>query len=157
MNSLVESAHAFLPYMVELRDQALDMLTDADLAYALPNNPSLGEVMRNMGEIEHSYIQSFKVFTQEWTWKHDDPTIATSVDRLRAWFKDNEKELDAALAAIDPDEVGNKLINRGTFQMPLQMQLDTYTQALFILYGKLSVYLMALGKPLTERWVSWIG
>lgn len=38
-----------------------------------------------------------------------------------------------------------------------KQQLDTYREGLLIFYGKISVYLKAMGRPRSEAWRSWIG
>ncbi len=156
MNALVETFNELIKPTQDMRDEILDTLTDADLAYALPGNPTLGELLRELGEIEHTYVQSFKRFTQSFDYKHDDPSIATSLSRLRAWYKSLQSEMEAALKGLNPDEVANKAVDRQGWQAPLRMQLDVYLQALLIFYSKLSVYMRALGKPLSEKWIAWI-
>jgi hypothetical protein len=43
------------------------------------------------------------------------------------------------------------------FAVPPAIQLHTYREALFIFYGKVTVYLQALGKPMPPQWATWIG
>ncbi|MFP4346453.1 MAG: hypothetical protein ACLFU8_17340 [Anaerolineales bacterium] len=40
--------------------------------------------------------------------------------------------------------------------MPPHVQLEIYKEALLIFYGKVSVYLKALGKVPSEHWQAWI-
>jgi hypothetical protein len=42
------------------------------------------------------------------------------------------------------------------FAVSPAIQLHTYREALFIFYGKVTVYLQALGKPLPPQWATWI-
>lgn len=60
MNSLIESEFP-LHETQRLRYDLLQTLTDSDLAYKLPgDNPTLGALCREIGEVEYSYIQSSK-------------------------------------------------------------------------------------------------
>ena len=53
MNSLIEEEFP-LRDTQNLRYDLMEVLTDSDLAYKLPgDNPTLGELCRQMGEIEH--------------------------------------------------------------------------------------------------------
>jgi hypothetical protein len=38
-----------------------------------------------------------------------------------------------------------------------KIQLDVYREALLICYGKVSVYLRAIDRPLPGQWLDWIG
>ena len=47
-----------------MRDHVLTLVTDADLAYRLPGaNPSLGELLVEMGDLQGVYTHSFATFT----------------------------------------------------------------------------------------------
>ncbi len=141
-----------------LRTQMIDSLTDADLAYKLANNLTLGELCRTMGDVERSYIDSFKTFTQVWDVRNTEPGLDGSVERLKAWYKALDDELNATLMAIPDSDFQTKMVDRGGgFMMPVGGQFHTYREALLIFCGKCSVYLRALGKPLTEQWRDWIG
>lgn len=53
MNSIVRRQFEVLHQTQALRDQLMDILSDADLRYKLPgSNPTLGEVCREIGEVE---------------------------------------------------------------------------------------------------------
>jgi hypothetical protein len=140
-----------------LRTQMMDSLTDKDLAYQFPNNPTLGELCKSIGDVEQSYIDSFKTFKQDFSYKNDEPGLATSVERLKAWYKSLDEAMDAALAAIPDTDFQTKMVDRGGWSLPLGAQFHTYREALLIFYGKANVYLKALGKSLTEQWQAWVG
>ncbi|MBX3066833.1 MAG: hypothetical protein U0528_10110 [Anaerolineae bacterium] len=138
-----------------LRTQMMDSLTDADLAFALPNNPTLGQICREMGDTERSYIDSFKTF--KWSWKPQPNTaMETSVGKLKAWFQTLDQELDAVLEPIPDTDFQSKTVDRGGWEMPLGGNFHTYREALLIYCGRCSVYLMALGKPMSEQFRTWI-
>jgi len=138
--SWIDAAHG-------MRAQLLDILSDADLAF----NPGgqniiLGALCRQMGEDEHAYIQSLKTFTQEWSYRHRDAAVVSSVDRLTAWFHTLDGEMAAAVAALS-DEDTTKTVERGGFAATVDFQLDCYLQAVLIFLGKATIYLRAMNKP----------
>lgn len=156
-NSLVTGEFGILRETVAIRDQILAVLSDADLAYRFPNCPSLGEICREMGETELSYIESYKTFKQDFSqYGTSDPALATSVDRLKAWFAQLDRDLEAAMAALTEDQVQNGTIDRG-FPMPPRVQLHCYREGLLIFYGRAVFYLKALGRPVSEQARGWIG
>jgi hypothetical protein len=141
-----------------LRTQMMDMLTDADLAFSLPHNPPLGELCKSMGDVERSYIESFKTLKHDFSYSNNEPGLAGSVERLKAWYKTLDDELDAVLTTIPDSDFQTKMIDRGGgFILPMGGQFHTYREAILIACGKASVYLRAMGKPLTEQWHGWIG
>lgn len=157
MNSLVEGDGQYLPMANGLRIMALDLLEDADLKYALPGNPTLGEVFREAGDIERSYIDSFKHFKQDFTYRHADKEVETSIAKLKAWYAQLDAEFDTVLKGLSEADIANQTVDRGgDFKPSLHDQVMVYTDAVFIIAGKVSIYLHALGKA-NEQWKAWIG
>lgn len=147
--SMIEGTHA-------MRDEFMNTLTDADLAF----NPggqamTLGALCREMGDVEASYAQSFKTFTQTFDDHNSEPTLETSVEKLLDWYHTLDAEMKAAVNALTDGDV-KKPISRG-FDIPVDFQLDVYIQALLIFFGKVTVYLRIMDKPLTEKLQTWIG
>jgi len=157
MNSLVESE---LPlYKTQnLRYDLMNALTDSDLAYKLPgDNPTLGELCWGMGAIEHIYIESFKTFKQDWSYRNNELELATSVERLKAWYTTLDEEFETILRGLSEDDLHNKQIDRGHgFTPSLFVHFHVYREALLMFYAKVSVYLKALHKPVNNQWQSWI-
>lgn len=139
-----------------LRTHMLELLTDEDLGFKFPNNPTLGELCRTMGDVERSYLDSFKTLKQVWHVKNTEAGIETSVARLQAWYTALDEEFDTVLQAIPDEDFQTKSVDRG-FPMPLGAQFHTYREALLVFYGKCSVYLQAMGKPLNQQWRDWVG
>jgi len=140
------------------RNQMIAALSDADLAFT-PGGlaMTLGELCREMGDVEYSYIQSLKTFTQDWSYHNAEADLESSVSKLIAWYETLDGEMEAAIAAL-PDEDAEKIVNRGPgFEVPVAMQLDIYLQALLIFFGKATIYLRAMGKPLSEDILGFIG
>lgn len=160
MNSLV-SEHmpdTFFGDYLALRDQLLDAISDADLDLELGGTTrTIGWLCRELGEVERSYIDSFRTFRQDFEVRHPDPGVEHSVAALRAWFEDLDRELRATVEAIPEDViVAGQRIDRGSFSLSLAAQLDVFREALVIFYGKVSIYLRAKGRPLPGDWEGWI-
>ncbi len=158
MNSLVASEFP-LHETQNLRYDLMNTLTDSDLAYALPgDNPTLGELCREMGEVEHSYIQSFITLKQDWSYRNNEPDLATSVARLQAWYITLDKEFETVLRGFSEDDLHTKRIDRGHgFTPSPYVQFQIYREALLMFYAKASVYLKGFQKPVSDQWQAWIG
>ena len=140
-----------------LRDQMLESVSDDDLA-ASPGgvNPSLGALCRELGETQMAYIQSFQSFKTDFDIRVD-PEAYQSVASLKEWFAALDAELEAALEAITDDDVADKQIERGGYEVAAPINLDFFREALLIFYGKVSVYAKASGMELPQQWQDWIG
>jgi hypothetical protein len=165
MNTLVRD-HLPATYFAEyqlLRNQLMDLVTDDDLAFRPGGTTfALGELCREIGDIEHSYVEAFRTFRQDFAWRNPDPEIERSVAALRAWYAELDHDLLAALEALTEDDIASRRIRRGDFDVddfsPLAAQeLDIYREALLIFYGKVSIYLRAMGRELPRHWQEWIG
>ncbi len=163
MNSLVQvhmPATYFSVYQ-ELRGELMAILSDDDLAVRVGGtSASLGALCREIGEIEHSYVESLRTFRQDFNYRNPDPLMDKSVGALTSWYAELDRELTAAVAALSEDDIASRRIVRGDFDSfsPLpSIQLDIYREALLIFYGKVSVYLRAMGKSLPGHWQAWIG
>src|SRR5712692_431270 len=140
-----------------MRSQLLDALSDADLAFSPGGqNMTLGALCRQMGEVEHSYIQSLKTFKQDWSYRNLETSLDSSVARLKAWFQTLDDEMKATVSALSDEDL-KKTVDRGDFTMPVELQLDVYLQALLIFLGKATIYLKAMNKPLPEQIQEYIG
>lgn len=158
MNSVAEQEFGILHETQAMRNQLMDMLTDADLAYALPGNSTFGELCWQIGAVQRTYVDSFKTFTLGFDYGSPDAAIASSVERLKAWFKAMDDEMDNAISALSEDDAQNKQIDRGGgFMLPIRPQIHVYREALLIFYGRAILYLRALNKPPTGQLRSWVG
>lgn len=156
-NSIVTGEFEILHLTQAMRNQLMELLTDADLAYALPGNMTLGELCANSGQVQQSYIDSLKTFAQSFDYAPVEPGVATSVERLKAWFARLDRDMDDAFAAIPEAEVQNRVIDRGGHTMPVRVQLHVYREGLLIFYGRATLYLNALGKEWSDQMKGWIG
>jgi uncharacterized damage-inducible protein DinB len=159
VNRIVSEQYGLFRLYQRLREQLLATLTDADLAFTPGgDNPTLGELCLEIGETEQSYLDSFRAFRQSFDYHHADRSLAGSVAGLQAWYEQLDAELYAAVAALSDEEVAGRPIDRGHgFLVPAEVQLHIYQEALIIFYGKVTVYLKLMGKPMSEQWQHWIG
>ena len=140
-----------------MRSQLLDILSDADLAFSPGGqNMALGALCREMGETEHSYVQSLKTFKQDWSYRNMEAGLEGSVARLQAWFQTLDEEMKATASALSNEDL-KKTVDRGGYAMPVDMQLDVYLQALLIFFGKATIYLKAMNKALPQQVQDYIG
>ncbi|MCL4294199.1 MAG: hypothetical protein KJ077_00645 [Anaerolineae bacterium] len=159
MNSIMSEYFPTFQMYQALRDQLMTLLTDEDLRYRLGGtNPTLGALCREMGEVEVAYIQSFKTFKQDFTYRNMEPGLEESVTALATWFAELDRELQTVIEGLSEKDITSRTIDRGGDFRPLPfIQLECYKEALLIFYGKVSVYLKAMGKTFPEQWQEWIG
>lgn len=154
-NSLVTGESDILKMTEAMRDQIMEVVTDADLAYRLPGNVTFGELLVKIGQVQKTYADSFKTFTLTFEYAPVDAGMATSAERLKAWFAQLDAEMDANIAAMSEEDVQNRMIQRG-FPMPARVQIHCYREALLIFYGRAVLYLNALGKPIPQQLREWV-
>jgi hypothetical protein len=159
MNSIEKAYYPVFEMYQALRNQLMEILADHDLGYRLGGeNQTLGALCREMGEVEYAYIQSFKTFQQDFSYRNETPGLEGSVERLSNWFTDLDRELKATIGALAEEDINSRTIDRGGgFTLLPRIQLEIYKEALLIFYGKVSVYLKAMGKTLPKQWQQWIG
>ena len=158
MNSIITDAYSLFELYQALRNQLMEILTDEDLSFRPGgDNPSLGELCRQIGEIEQSYINSFKTFEQDFSYRNQEPGLQNSIGQLTIWFEALDKELKKVIEGLTEEMIQNQTINRGGgFNVSPRMQLEIYKEALLIFYGKTIVYLKTMEKPLPKQWQDWI-
>ncbi len=146
----IEAAHG-------MRSQLFNILSDADLAFSPGGqNVTFGALCREMGETEHSYIQSLKTLKQEWSYRYPEAEVVNHVAQLKAWFHTLDDEMQAAIAAFR-NEDGEKTIDRSGGAVTVEFQFDVYLQAVLIFLGKATIYLRAMNKPLPPFFQEYIG
>ena len=142
-----------------MRDHLLTVVSDADLAYDLPGqNPTLGEVLVELGDIQGVYTHSFETLRLDWTHRQLPPPSPITIAGLRAWFEAQDDAMSGALGRFSQEELRVDRIDRGHgFVASPFTQHEIYREAVYILYGKLSVYLKALERDAGEAWAAWVG
>ncbi|MFD2080822.1 hypothetical protein SAMN05421678_109252 [Actinopolymorpha cephalotaxi] len=142
-----------------MRDHLLSVVSDADLGYKLPGyNPTLGELLVELGDLQGVYTHSFEAFTLDWAHRQLPPPPAPiTTAGLRAWFQAQDDAMKAALDRFTEEELHIDRIDRGGFVASPFVQHQVYREAVYIFYGKLSVYLKALERDAGEQWAAWVG
>lgn len=157
MNRYVQEKWPWIEGSHGMRTQLLDSVSDADLAFTPGGeNMTLGALCREMGETQHSYIQSLKTLSQGWSYRNTEPGLDGSVEQLNAWFQSMDEEMKATVEAFSDEDL-KKTVDRNGYPVPLDWQLDVYLQALLIFFGKAVVYFKAMGKPLSQQFKEYIG
>lgn len=156
-NSLVDQKWGWVEGSHKIRMELIDTLSDADLQFNPGGqNMTLGALLKEIGEIEYSYIESLKTFKQDWSYRNNEPDLEKSVERIKAWYQTLDTDMKATVSAFTDEDL-EKTIDRGGYAMPLDVQLEVYTQALLIFFGKASIYLKAMSRPLPKDIQEWIG
>lgn len=158
MNSIITDTYPLFELYQALRNQLMEILEDEDLSFKPGgNNLPLGELCRQIGEIEQSYIDSFKTFKQDFSYRNKAEGLQNSVWQLTIWFEALDKNLRMTIEALSEETIQNHSIDRGGgFTVSPRLQLEIYKEALLIFYGKTLVYLKAKGKQLPAQWQDWI-
>lgn len=142
----------------DLKDELVALVSDEDLKHTLAGSPSLGDLCKEMGETQQSYINSFRPpYKLNFQYKHADAAVASSVSALAAWWASLDGEMKSILDAFTDEDLDTIRVGRGTWMVPTQQNLDIYKEALLIFCGKAWVHLHALGKKMPEQWEEWIG
>jgi hypothetical protein len=142
-----------------MRDHLLTVVSDADLACKLPGlNPTLGNLLVELGDIQGVYTHSFETSMLDWAHRQLPPPDPVTVGTLRTWFEAQDAAMKAALDRFTPDELHVDRIDRGQgFIASPFVQHQIYREAVYIFYGKLSVYLKALERDAGPDWAAWVG
>lgn len=157
-NTLVENKWPWVEGMIQMREGLLEPLTDTDLAYNPGGkNLTLGALLVQMGEISHAYTESFKTFDTDFDYRNTEAGLADDLKRLKAWFAKMDADLKTRLESLSEADLQKQIKRPSGSTLPLEMQIDIYVQALFIVYGKLMVYLRALNKTLGPAIEEYIG
>ena len=156
MNTYMQNKWSWIEGTHGMRAELLKELSDADLAFTPGGqNTMLGMLFRQLGEVEHSYVQSLRTFTQDWSYRNTTDGLDSSIAQLSAWYATLDAEMQSTASAFTDEEL-QKTVDRGGFNVTVDQQLDIYLQALLIFFGKAAVYLKAMGKPLPKSMAEWI-
>jgi len=158
MNSIMTEYYPVFELYQALRNQLMGLLHDDDLGFRPDDhNPTLGALCREMGEVQHAYIQSFRTFKMDLSYRNQESGLDRSIKRLVAWYEHMDQELKEVVSGLSEEVLSDRKIDRGgNFTVSPRIQLDIYKEALLIFYGKASVYLKMMDKTLPEQWQQWI-
>ena len=157
MNSIMQDYYPTFEQYQAARNQLMDLLNGDDLGFHLEQNPTLGELCKEMGETQYCYLQSFKTLKLTFDYSNEETGLSTNINKLKSWFAEMDADLKSTLEALSQDSIDSQRIDRGSWEVPVQVNLTIYTEALLIFYGKVWVYLNAMGKKKPQQWVEWIG
>ena len=156
-NRFIEELGIHLRALHHLQQDLLAQLSDSDLQYALPGrNPTLGKMLRDMGDWQRQYIESFETFQHDFNLHLAPADAETSVATLQVWFAKLAEDFMAALEALSNDDL-ERPIDRGNWSPRASLQFHLYREMLFIYYGHLNVYVRAMDKTISHQWEVWIG
>jgi hypothetical protein len=83
--------------------------------------------------------------------------VETNTAKLKAWYQTLDAQMKTAVSAFSDEDL-KKLVDRSKgYSMSVEMQLDVYLQAVLIFFGKVTIYLKAMNKPLPETVQEYIG
>lgn len=158
MNSYMDTKWSWIEGTHGMRNGLVGTLTDADLNFCPGGQTmTLGALCREMGDIEHAYIESLKHFKQDFKYRNTDAGIETSTKQLLVWYNEMDAEMKSIVAAFAEADLKKTVERPGGFQAPIDMQLDIYLQALLIFFGKITIYLKIMNKPLDATIQEYIG
>jgi hypothetical protein len=158
MNRVMEAKWPWIDGAHLLRAQLLDSLSNEDLVFSPGGtNVPLGALLREVGDVEYSYIQSLKTFKQDWSNHNTDAGIESDLEELKAWYPTLDQEMKATIEAFADDDLA-KSIDRGNgSSLPVELQLEAYLQAQLIYLGKAGVYFRAMNRELPQLFQQYIG
>ena len=158
MNSYMENKWSWIDGSHGMRNGLVGSLTDADLAFSPGGQTmSLGALCREIGDIEYAYLQSFKTFTQDFSYRNTDAGIESSVAKLVAWYQQMDEDLKATISAFSEDDLKKPIERSAGFKAPVDLQLEIYLQALLIFFGKITIYLKIMNKAVDKTIQEYIG
>ena len=75
---------------------------------------TLGELCRELGETEYAYVQSFKSFKIDFSYRSNDDSYHSSVAKFKSWYQQLDEDLipEAALEQISDVDVATKQMAR---------------------------------------------
>ena len=157
MNRSIQERWPWLEEVRGMRSQLLDILSNADLAFSPGGqNMKLGALLRQMGDLEHAYIQSLKTSLQDWSYHHTEAGLESDITRLKAWFQALDDEMLDTMSAFSNEDLTRR-VDRGGFNSTVEREVDHYGEALLIFFGKATIYLKAMNKPVPESIENTIG
>jgi hypothetical protein len=141
-----------------MRSGALERLDDADLQFSPGgDNLTLGDLFKEVGEHQHSYLQSLITLKQDWSYRNDEPGLAASLARLTQWFEQLDRQMQDVVSQLDEGDLQKEVDRTNGSIRPIISQLDIYTQTMLIFLGKIVVYFRAMQKPLPPSIEEYIG
>jgi len=157
MKRFIQERWPWLEEVRGMRLQLLDILSNADLAFSPGGqNITLGALLRKMGDLEHSYIQSLQTGVRDLSYHNTEAGLESDITRLKAWFQALDDEMLDTISAFSNEDL-TKRVDRGGFHSTVEREVDHYGEAILIFFGKATIYLKAMNKPVPESIENTIG
>src|SRR5439155_3629891 len=157
MKRFIQERWPWLEEVRGMRLQLLDILSNADLAFSPGGqNMTLGALVRKMGDLEYSYIQSLKTGVRDLSPHNTEAGLESDITRLKAWFQALDEEMQTTISAFSNEDL-KKTVKRGGFNSTVEREIDHYGEAVLIFFGKATIYLKAMNKPVPESIENTIG
>lgn len=158
MNTYMQNKWSWVEGTHGMRNGLIATLADSDLAFCPGGNAmTLGALFREIGDVQYAYIQSLKTFKTDFTYRNNATGIENSVAQLSAWYVAMDAEMKSIIEAFSDADFQGMIARSSGYQMPVEMQLDVYLQALLIFFGKVTVYLKIMKKPVDATIQEYIG
>lgn len=157
MNQIEREFFHLVDMTHNVRDSILALIGEEDMAFNLPGNKTLGELVLEYGDVEHVYTLSFKTFKQDFGSKAPGREEVSSGPSAVSWLHGLDEEFKKTLSGLSDEDLAGRHVDRGGWEMPVMANFHTYREAVLILFGKTDIYLKALGKELPEEWRAWVG
>ena len=151
-----------------LRVWLLESISDADLAFALAGNPSIGESLRDLGRTERAYIDSF--VTRRLDLAAAPPATSerqpgfpgmprVPSPRLRDWFAGDGCRARGGRHGHPGGRVPDR--PRGPWRAASRCRSSRNSpptgRPILIAMAKIDVALRAMGRHRGEQWEDWLG
>ncbi len=158
MNRYMQEKWPWIEASHGMRSLLVDSISDADLSFNPGGqNTTLGALCRELGDIEYSYFQSLKTFTQDFSYHNTEAGLESSIAQLKAWYQTLDEELKTTVSAFSDEDLQHSVTRPSGSTLSVELQLDVYIQALFIFFGKATIYLKAMNKTLPKEILEYIG
>src|SRR4051812_921602 len=119
MNSYMENKWSWIEGSHGMRTGLVGSLTDADLDFAPGGQTmTLGELCREIGDIEYAYLQSFKTFKQDFSYRNTEPDMESSVAKLTTWYQQMDEDLKATISAFSDEDFKKNIERSSGYQVP---------------------------------------
>lgn len=141
-----------------MRNGALKLLDDTELRFSPGGgNPTLEELLKGIGELQYTYVQSLKTLKHDWSYRNGEVGLAESVAQLMQWFEELDQELVQIIDQLTDADLEKQVDRTEGVIRTVEQQLEIYNQAWLIFFGKLVVYFKAMEKDLPPSIQHYIG
>jgi len=158
MSEYMETKWSWIDGSHGMRRQLFNVVSDEDLAFSPGGKAvTLGELFREMGEVQHAYNQSLVTHKTDFSYRTADAQLSTSVKKIADWYIQLEAEMKSVLSGFSDADYKKNIERGGGYALTVDLQMDIYLQALLIFFGKVSVYLRILNKEVSSYFAEYIG